>query len=76
MTRSDDRDELGEVMRELGRLRHRHAAATKRRERLLERVSWFPNEVNTRDLQALDAEQREMEARMRDLQARVDAESG
>jgi hypothetical protein len=63
--------DLSEVLLELGRLRHRHAAAEKRRERLLERVAWYPNDVNTRDLASLDAEQTRMEARMVELEALV-----
>jgi len=63
--------DLSEDLLELGRLRHRHAAATRRRERLVEQVAWYPNDVNTRSLAALDAEQSRMEARMVELEARV-----
>lgn len=63
--------DLSEAMLELGRLRHRHAAAAKRRERLVEQVAWFPNDVNTRHLESLDAEQTRMEARMVELEAVV-----
>jgi len=63
--------DLSEVLLELGRLRHRHAAAAKRRERLVEQVAWYPNDVNTRDLATLDVEQTRMEARMLELEAVV-----
>ena len=68
---SADLPDLSEAMLELGRLRHRHAAAVKRRERLVEQVAWYPNDVNTRDLAVLEAEQTRMEARMVELEARV-----
>jgi hypothetical protein len=68
---SADPPDLAETLLELGRLRHRHAAAVKRRERLLEHVAWYPNGVNTRDLAALDAEQTRMEARIVELEARL-----
>jgi hypothetical protein len=67
--------DLSETLLELGRLRHRHAAAARRRERLVERVAWYPNDVNLRDLESLDAEQTRMEARMVELEARVAVES-
>jgi hypothetical protein len=63
--------DLSDALLELGRLRHRHAAAAKRRERLVEQVAWYPNDVNTRDLAQLDAEQTSMEARMLELEAVV-----
>jgi hypothetical protein len=63
--------DLADALLELGRLRHRHAAAARRRERLVEQVAWYPNDVNTRDLAQLDAEQTRMEARMVELEALV-----
>jgi len=63
--------DLSDALLELGRLRHRHAAAAKRRERLVEQVACFPNSVNTRDLAQLDAEQTRMEARMVELETVV-----
>jgi hypothetical protein len=63
--------DLSDVLLELGRLRHRHAAAAKRRERLVEQVAWYPNDVNTRDLAELDADQARREARMVELETRV-----
>ncbi len=61
--------QMNDPMLELGRLRHRQEALAKRRERLVERVAWFPNDVNRRDLAALHGEQRELAARIEELQA-------
>jgi hypothetical protein len=63
--------DLSEALLELGRLRHRHAAAARRRERLVEQVAWYPNDVNSRDLAELDQEQGRMEARMVELETLV-----
>lgn len=71
MSSPADPPDLAEALLELGRLRHRHAAAAKRRERLVEQVAWYPNGVNTRDLAALDADQTRMEARIVELETRV-----
>ena len=60
---------VDDLLLELGRLRHRQEALARRRERLLERVAWYPNGVNQRDLAALDEEQQSLDSRIEELQS-------
>jgi predicted nucleic acid-binding Zn-ribbon protein len=62
---------VDDLMLELGRLRHRQETLAKRRERLVERVAWYPNDVNRRDLAALDEEQQSLASRIEELHSRL-----
>lgn len=70
--RSQRTPNTDDPMLELGRLRHRQQTLAKRRELVVERVAWYPNDVNRRELASLDDEQHAISARIAELRTLLD----